>query len=200
MKSFEAFLLPTLTMLILLAAVPRSHSAQNPASIERFDKLDKSVRELPQTSPDQKLKKATLLWAIEDAHAAQAAGGDKLVQYAKGAKHFYLVEIYPEWAKQAESVTLLSLPGGVAGFEVREAGKPFRVIFNPTEAPLVYRCGPNDADLQLHRNGEQYRPAWIGKDGREETNGAPAVIASADVARGISIPAYGHFVITSGAK
>ena len=129
--------------------------------------------------------------------AAGSAGGGNAVSYAKGAKHYYLAEIYPDWAKPAESVKTLSLDGGLVGFEVVEGGKRYRVVFNPTEAQQVYQAagGGMDAGVQLHRSGEQYRPAWIGKDGKEEFVGGSEPITVVNNAIKITIPAGAHIVL-----
>ncbi|MEI7808173.1 MAG: hypothetical protein WCJ07_06780 [Verrucomicrobiota bacterium] len=126
--------------------------------------------------------------------AAQDAEQRTPVSYPKGTEHFYLVEIRPESSSAAGVVSKLALANGLVGIELTENGRTLRLIHNPKSTPATYRdqlawLGT----IQLHRSGEEYRPAWIGEDGREEHANPPSLIARGDVK--IEIPAGAHIVL-----
>jgi hypothetical protein len=129
--------------------------------------------------------------------AAEAADGNSPLSYASGLSHYYLAEFYPDGSNAAESVRLLKLDGGLAGFAMKDNGRTYRVIFNPTERETVWRADPSDVGQWLHRSGEQYRPAWIGAAGKEEIAGQPAQVTAETVSKGISIPAFTHITTVS---
>lgn len=118
------------------------------------------------------------------------------VFYPKGAEHFYLVEIRPESSPAAGAVTKLALANGLVGIELTDNGRTLRLIHNPKSTPETYRDKLDwPGAIQLHRSGEEYRPAWIGEDGREEHANPPSPIARGDMT--IEIPAGAHIVLAN---
>ncbi len=128
--------------------------------------------------------------------APPATGQTALQHYAQGAQHFYLVEVRPASSTPADAVTRLTPGGGLAGFEVREAGHHYRLVHNPTAGPLTYtaKLDWGTPQIWLHRSGEQYRPAWINPDGKSVDPGAVAALSSADVK--VTVPAGANIVLT----
>ncbi len=133
----------------------------------------------------------------------QASGrSDHLISYAKGTKQYYLAEIYPQWAKAADQVSLLTLDNGLMGFIVTEGAISYRLVFNPTDADQTCRVAliPRETDLRLHHAGEQYRPAWIEPDGQEKTTGKPDEVFPNNGIVSFAVPAGSHVVLVSSSK
>ena len=126
--------------------------------------------------------------------AAAAAGQRTPITYPKDTEHFYLVEIRPKFSPSATSVTRLALKNGLVGVELAENNRKLRLIHNPKSTPETYTDTLDwTGKIQIHRSGEEYRPAWIGEDGKEEHANPPQVITGGAVK--VEIPAGAHVVL-----
>ncbi len=67
-------------------------------------------------------------------------GQAKEISYARGTRGVFLVEIYPEWSKPAESVKRVVHQDGLEGFQVQENGRVLEVTHNASEAARLYRA------------------------------------------------------------
>lgn len=128
---------------------------------------------------------------------AKSSKSSDQIQYSPGTKFFYLAEIQPEKASGATQVKRLSLENGLLGFEFQEDKTSYRIIFNPTTAGLEYQAKLDwSGEIYLHLSGEQYRPAWIAADSKEEIAGEkPVKISNGEVK--ITIGAGTHVVLVS---
>ena len=126
--------------------------------------------------------------------AAAIAGQRTPITYPKDTEHFYLVEIRPKFSPSATSVTRLALKNGLVGVELAENNRKLRLIHNPKSTPETYTDTLDwTGKIQIHRSGEEYRPAWIGEDGKEEHANPPQVITGGAVK--VEIPAGAHVVL-----
>lgn len=124
---------------------------------------------------------------------AAAAKEAKLIKYSKGTRHFYLVEVRPEWSKQANVVQQSRNDNGLIMVEVRESDRTLQLVYNPTDKELSCKADPlwASSSVTLHRNGEAYRVAWLLNDQNAE---APTFQQFGDLTRAVSVPAHGHIV------
>lgn len=117
--------------------------------------------------------------------------------FPKGTTRFYLAELRAEDASPAEDVHLLELARGLAGFVVKEKGRTYCVVFNSSDQTQVWRMPATQTPARLYRDGERYRPAWIGREGREEMDSGGASLTPSQIKEGISIPAFSHIIVLS---
>ena len=91
-------------------------------------------------------------------------------------------------------MTRLALKNGLVGVELAENNRKLRLIHNPKSTPETYTDTLDwTGKIQIHRSGEEYRPAWIGEDGKEEHANPPQVITGGAVK--VEIPAGAHVVL-----
>lgn len=123
----------------------------------------------------------------------------ELISYAKGARQYYLAELYPQWEQPAGKVGLLTLNNGLMGFVLKEGAKTYRLIFNPTETDQACSVTLNagETSVQLHHSGEQYRPAWIETTGQENTTGKPDDLSPNQGMASVTVPAESQVVLVS---
>lgn len=115
-----------------------------------------------------------------------------LRDFPTGTTHFYLAELRAEDAPPADEVRMLTLTDGLSGFSLKEKGRTYCVVFNPTAATQIWRMPATKAPVRLYRDGERYRPAWISREGRGEPDSGGRSLTPAQMTEGISIPAFGH--------
>jgi hypothetical protein len=127
---------------------------------------------------------------------AAAASETNLIHYRKGTRHFYLVEIRPEWSKPAESIQQSRTDDGLITVEVRESDRTLRLVYNPMDKELDCQVDPAwlGGSVTLHRSGEQYRPDWLPRDDNAEAP-APRQLTNQDQV--ISVPAQRHLIFES---
>lgn len=121
------------------------------------------------------------------------------IHYAQGETHYYLAEIRPASSPPADAVSRIHTDGGLIGIDLKEGTAHYRLIFNPTTAPLTYQAtlGWNAPQVMLHTAGEQYRPAWIGSNHQEEDINGPKPVATVNDAVTVPVPAGAHVLLTT---
>lgn len=94
----------------------------------------------------------------------KAAVKDAATRYAKGARHFYLVEIRPVATAPASFVGQKA-EGDLLTVDLKDGTGSYRLAYNSGAAPVRWNAR-GVAGAVIHRSGETYRPAWIGSDGK----------------------------------
>lgn len=130
----------------------------------------------------------------------QRATDDKqmtALHYSQNESHYYLAEIRPETSAPATAVKKIDTGNGLIAFELVDADKHYRLIYNPTVTDITYqlKVQPGLKQLYLHSSGEEYRPAWIGSDGKETLINGPTIIKPSHNVISVVIPAGKHVVL-----
>lgn len=85
--------------------------------------------------------------------------------YAKGASHYYLVELRPASSTSAKITREIDAKG-LLSFQVQDGTGDYRVVFNPTDTAADLILDPSKI---LHRSGEKFRAPWLKEAGPVDT-------------------------------
>lgn len=107
----------------------------------------------------------------------------KPLTYAQGTRHFFTVEVLPEWSQPADSVRRIATPDGLRGLEIRADGRWRLLVHNATDAAVTFETSLPWAqgELSLHTSGS-HTPA-------------PKPFQAAAGKVRLDIPAHGHLVL-----
>ena len=127
-------------------------------------------------------------------------GNDKqmtALHYSQNESRYYLAEIRPETSAPAIAIKKFDAGNGLIAFEVEEADKDYRLIYNPTAADVTcqLKVQPGLKQLYLHSSGEEFRPAWIGSDGKESLVNGPTIVKPSNNILSVIVPAGKHVVL-----
>jgi hypothetical protein len=124
---------------------------------------------------------------------------NKPIHYLQNETHYYLAEIRPETSAPATEVKKIETGTGLLAFEVIENAKYYRLIFNPTNQDITYisTIPAGIKQIQLHKSGEQYRPAWISKTGKDELINGATTINPINNKISLIVSAGKHIIITN---
>lgn len=78
--------------------------------------------------------------------------------YAAGTRRTFLIEVHPEWNREAELVRTTEAPNGCFGVEVRDGDLHVRMIHNAGDSDAIYTS-------EVQPAGEQFRAAWLESGG-----------------------------------
>ena len=105
-----------------------------------------------------------------------------------------LVEIRPA-ATAAATTARAVTEGDLLVTELQDGTGTYRLAYNSSDAPAPWTA-PGKAGALVHREGEAYRPAWIGEHGKAEHVQPPTPWK----AGGLTLPANGLALIEERAK